>query len=457
MFVGGCGVAGELERSADDPFGVPDRVLGLLEELLGVKFLEQAGTARVGGMKREAEMRIVRELLRQLDENVNIDAGVQMVNPTSSYTCVDQAQREWDELFRGHPQLIGLSSDLPDPHSYLTIDDFGIPVLATRDGQGRFRAFLNACRHRGVRLAHDVRGSTRRHTCVFHNWSYDTGGALVGIPREHDFGEVDRSCNGLVELPAEERHGMLWVHPRPEGVLDLDELLGGLDEELAEWNLGDFVYLGESVIEKDLNWKLANDTFGETYHFERLHQKTLGQLFHGDALHYETFGRNHRFCFASRLIDQMRTLPEDEWGIRGNVNVLYYLFPNIQLNVGGSVSLIRIYPDPANPGTSITKIGHYFSPADIEAAAAAEVIDLDQVYTFGEERRALSLAASMEVFDSTVEQEDYLMGETTQKAAESGLLDRVIFGRNEPALHHYHNTFRAALGQPPLEVLDAAT
>jgi len=39
VFVGGCGVAGELERSADDPFGVPDRVLGLLEELFGVKFL----------------------------------------------------------------------------------------------------------------------------------------------------------------------------------------------------------------------------------------------------------------------------------------------------------------------------------------------------------------------------------------------------------------------------------
>jgi hypothetical protein len=46
-----------------------------------------------------------------------------------------------------------------------------------------------------------------------------------------------------------------------------------------------------------------------------------------------------------------------------------------------------------------------------------------------------------------------LMGETTQLAAESGLLDHVIFGRNEPALHHYHNTIRAALGQPPLRRL----
>jgi hypothetical protein len=59
----------------------------------------------------------------------------------------------------------------------------------------------------------------------------------------------------------------------------------------------------------------------------------------------------------------------------------------------------------------------------------------------------------MEIFDSTIEQEDYQMGETTQQAAESGLIDHVLFGRNEPALHHYHNTFRAALGMPPMEKL----
>ena len=43
------------------------------------------------------------------------------------------------------------------------------------------------------------------------------------------------------------------------------------------------------------------------------------------------------------------------------------------------------------------------------------------------------------------------MGEMTQKAVEAGVLDKLIFGRNEPALHHMHNTYRAALGQPPLE------
>ena len=68
---------------------------------------------------------------------------------------------------------------------------------------------------------------------------------------------------------------------------------------------------------------------------------------------------------------------------------------------------------------------------------------------------ALSLEAITEIFASTISDEDYLMGEHQQIAAQNGLLDHVIFGRNEPALHHYHNTFRAALGMPPREKIQA--
>ena len=66
-------------------------------------------------------------------------------------------------------------------------------------------------------------------------------------------------------------------------------------------------------------------------------------------------------------------------------------------------------------------------------------------------RRAADTSGSRHVlFDSTIEQEDYAMGERIQVAAESGELDTVVFGRNEPALHHYHNSYRAALGLEPL-------
>lgn len=46
------------------------------------------------------------------------------------------------------------------------------------------------------------------------------------------------------------------------------------------------------------------------------------------------------------------------------------------------------------------------------------------------------------------------MGEKAQQSAKSGLLTYLLFGRNEPALHHYHKTFREALNLPPLERMD---
>ncbi len=407
-------------------------------------------------MKHDLQVSILKELMRQLDAGKNVDSGVQYRNPTSAYVCPDIANKEWAAFFQNHPQLIGLSGDLPQPGTYVTNDDFGTPVLATRDLDGKFRAFLNACRHRGARVA-EGRGDAKRFSCPFHAWTYSAGGELVSIPQEDQFGAIDKSCHGLIELPAKESNGLLWVHPQPDGKIDLEAQLGPLLEEMKTLNCQDLTYVGESVIHKNLNWKLANDTFGETYHFQKLHRNTLGQIFYGDNLAYEEIGRNHRFVFAAKAIDQLRDIPEQEWELRGHANLLYFLFPNIQFNVGrDSIALIKIYPDPDHPGRSLTRVGHYFSEEAITAAAndanAGETVTRENVYD-GEvrENAILSLEAITEVFDSTIEQEDYVMGEHQQKAAENGLLDHVIFGRNEPALHHYHNTFRDALGMPPLE------
>ena len=66
-------------------------------------------------MKRETELSILKELIRQLDEKVNVDAGVMLKNPTSVYTDPELAEREWQGFFRDHPQLIALSGSLPEP------------------------------------------------------------------------------------------------------------------------------------------------------------------------------------------------------------------------------------------------------------------------------------------------------------------------------------------------------
>ena len=411
-------------------------------------------------MRQETRIEIIAELMRQLDERVNVDAGVQYRNPASAYTCPELAEREWETFFKNHPQLIGLSGDLPRPGSFLTVDDFGIPLLATRDADGQFRAFVNACRHRGVRVAQAQRGEAVRFMCPFHNWTYSNKGDLLAIPRETDFGAIDKSCHGLRELPAQERYGQLWVHPVPGGHLDVDELLGDLGPEIQDWHYDSLIYIGESVLKNALNWKLANDTFGETYHFQRLHKDTLGQLFYGDALHYTKFARNHRFVWATRGMDRQRNLPPEQWSYDEATGMLYFLFPNIQLSTSShSASVIKIYPDKTNPGRSVTRVSHYVSRKMLDKSKQAKrIIGKEDAYSMAAREGddvALSLEATMEIFDSTIEKEDYLMGETTQKSAESGLIDHVMFGRNEPALHHYHNTYRAALGMAPMELIDA--
>jgi hypothetical protein len=59
----------------------------------------------------------------------------------------------------------------------------------------------------------------------------------------------------------------------------------------------------------------------------------------------------------------------------------------------------------------------------------------------------------MENFASVIRDEDYVAAASSHLGAQSGAQDYVTFGRNEPALHHYHNTYRSALGMDPLEAV----
>ena len=390
-------------------------------------------------MQHDTQIRLIEEMLARLDAGVNIDEGGIRRNPTSVYTDPNLAEREWNTFFRQHPQVIGLSGDLPTPGSFFTVSDFGIPIIASRTHDGTFVAMVNACRHRGTLVVDDERGSARRFTCRFHNWTYDNSGALVGLPKHDHFGEIDMACHGLVRLPAVEMHGLLFVHPDPQGVINFDELLTReLADELKSWKLDELVVADRDNYDIACNWKLAVDTFGETYHFPSLHKNTINLGFHGNVSCYETFGRNHRFLLCRRAIDAMRNLPKDQWNIAVATLPAYYIFPNIQLlpTVDGCF-FIRIYPHEGNPRRHTSRITFFLRRGVTEMSE-------------GSEARAAQEKTLAQMFAAIIRDEDYVMSASQQTSANSGALQEVIFGRNERPLHHYHNTYRAALGMEPL-------
>ena len=59
-----------------------------------------------------------------------------------------------------------------------------------------------------------------------------------------------------------------------------------------------------------------------------------------------------------------------------------------------------------------------------------------------------------EGFGSVIRDEDYVVAAASHKGMRSGLIDKITFGRNEPALHHYHNTFREALDYQKLPLIE---
>lgn len=388
-------------------------------------------------MRQDVQVEVIQELMSQLDAGVNFDAGGLRLSPADVYTSRDHLERERQILFRGYPQVIGMSGDLPGPGTFITSNDLGVPVLMTRGADGKVRAFLNSCRHRGPVVEHEKRGKRSRFSCQFHAWTYDNAGALIGVPMEAQFGDIDKTCLGLIELPSAERYGFLLVHLSPDGVIDTDAVFEGLADDFESWGWERFVFGTEQTVDMNLNWKLATDTFGETYHFKRLHKNTLAETFHGDVLSYRTYARNHRMVLCKKGIDDMRSQPVSDWKILAGGFPVYFLFPNVVINVSErGIAVVRAYPDPVDPGRSISQIGYYFQPNVLDTAPGAPA----------------EFAAG---FGRVVMEEDYALAVSTQTALNAGLQKTVILGRNEAPLHHYHNTFRKALGMEPLPLLQS--
>ena len=317
-------------------------------------------------MHKKEQIRLLKGLIHHLDNKTNIDAGGIIRTPADTYTSEERFDMEWNTFFQDYPQIVGMSGDLPGPDTFLTTEDFGVPVLAVRDSNGKFKAYANVCAHRGVTVEANKRGEKTRFSCPFHGWTFNNDGELVGYPKKDQFGEIDKACYGLKELPATEKFGFLWVHPSREGTINFEELLGeDLVKEFESWNFESLVFEHQEEYVTDMNWKLAIDTFGETYHFSVLHKDSLHEVFHGNCQMFDNFNRNGRLILCRRAIDEMRKLPESDWNICAGTLPVYYLFPNIIfMPTQEGAFLVQEYPLENSPHKSVSKIS--FSMKEID-------------------------------------------------------------------------------------------
>jgi choline monooxygenase len=377
---------------------------------------------------REAfERSLVRRLLDHLEHRTTDLADEVMELPTEVYS-VAHHEREVEVLFRDQPLVFCLSGALPGPEVFRTVDLCGTPILLTRDAAGRVRALANACRHRGVRVA-DGAGQAKRFTCPFHAWTYDLDGRLSAVPSAEAFDGMCRERKGLVELPVTEGYGLIVGRLRTGSVIDTEDYLGpGLADELAMLDFATWEPNGEPHVHRvNANWKVTLDTFRENYHFNFLHRRTLAKYAYGGVLTFDAFGPHLRNCSALRSIDELRGRPEAEWGdVSQHFSYQYSLFPNTCLTFDSRhIELWQILPVAAD----VSEVLHtaYLRPG------------------LSPEERSKAVDMAPWICEKVVDGEDFWVAGRTEPGVRTGLLDMVVFGRNEPAPQHLHRGFAAAL------------
>jgi len=377
---------------------------------------------------REAlEHSLVHRLLNHIEQRTTDMADDILEVPTELYSAA-HLQEELEVLFYDQPLVLCLSGALPEPGTYRTVDLCGTPILLTRDAEGQVRAMLNACRHRGVRIA-DGAGEAVRLTCPFHAWSYNLDGSLFRYPVPEGFEGMCREDKGLVQLEVTEGYGLIIGRLRPGPPLDIDDYLGpGLADELAMLDFASWEPHGEPHIHRvGANWKVTLDTFRENYHFNYLHRKTLSTYAFGGVLTFDAFGPHLRNCSALRSIVELRERPESEWGdVSQHFSYQYALFPNTSLTFDSRhIELWQILP--VDERTSEVIHTAYLRPG------------------LSDEERAKAVDMAPWICETVVDGEDFWVAGRTEPGVRTGLLDTVVFGRNEPAPQHLHRGFAAAI------------
>jgi anthranilate 1,2-dioxygenase large subunit len=187
--------------------------------------------------------------------------------------------REQERIFRGPVwNYVALDAELPNPGDFKATFVGDTPVVVSRDKDGSLHAFINRCAHRGALVCRETRGNRASHVCVYHQWSYDLCGRLIGVPFRKGIegkggysADFDPSGISLHKLRVATCDGLIFVSFAEE-VEPLEEYLG---PSQIPWL--DRVFnrpirvLGYARQFIRANWKLYAENTRDSYHASLLH------------------------------------------------------------------------------------------------------------------------------------------------------------------------------------------
>lgn len=372
-------------------------------------------------MDRNVQRGLAERLVSHFRAGTQDLAESELLLPTDRYRDPAWTAAE-REMIRRLPVVAAHGSELPEPGDFVTDELLGTPVLLVRQSDGGVKGFVNVCRHRATQVEWERCGNRRLFSCPYHAWTYERNGELRNVPvGSTGFAGVDTADYGLIELPTEERHGMVWVVLTPGADIDVAAHLGAaLDADLAAWDLSGVVQERVERFDNPFNWKYTIDGFLEGYHVRFLHARSIGRYFVSDVNIFDQWGPHCRTMPPRTSFGAVAEGPVEDIPLPEVTFPIYILFPaTVLVWQHDHWELWTSLPDAVDATRSVTRVRLLVSTG---AAAVQDQALWDK---------------NWKILMDTIAAEDWRAAELAQRALTSAP-PHLVFGRNEPALQHFH-------------------
>lgn len=335
------------------------------------------------------------------------------------YTDSEVLKAELEKVFYQSWNFVGRASQIHEPGSWITTQVGKVPLVLTRDMQGKIHCLLNVCRHRAARVCRGQSGKGTRLKCQYHGWSYDLQGQLMTTPEFQGVEDFHRNENGLPRFEVNQIGDWLFT-TLVQSPIDFNKQWAPFRELAAPFQLEKMQFWKRVEYPLACNWKVFVDNYLDGgYHINTLHPSLAGVIPYSE---YQC----HLFEHSS-----LQTAPLRQKGsesavsqVRKGTAQYWWIYPNLMINLyDGVMDLNLVLPD--GPHRCKVLFDFYFSDTSESQLPLIE--------------ESLGVAHQ-------VQMEDQEICEEVQSGLESGYFKQGRFSvSREKTAFHFHQLLASTL------------
>jgi len=195
--------------------------------------------------------------------------------PTDRFYKKEFHELEVEHIWKKSWQMTCREDDIPEVGDFYIYKIASTEYIVVRTEANKFKAYPNACLHRGRALREFSGKAAKEFRCPYHGWSWNIDGSLKEITGEWDFPGVREDVSQLPELKVDTWGGFVFINPDPNAI-SLEEYMGPeMIEQYAKIKLQNRYKQADVTKIIPCNWKVAMEAFLEAYHTIATHPQLL--------------------------------------------------------------------------------------------------------------------------------------------------------------------------------------